>query len=626
LAKVSKNAKALDQLKMKSLDMSINYIHANLHQFDSSLDPFGFNTHLKMLSELSLLFRLYKRRYVTMRDHRVKDFILFTMNSIKRSNYLHRLIRTPELLPFYVEIYVSLNECGFELEDLRKCIISVVKQESLICREQIPSELMNLCYLLTRAKIIDHVPTLKELYYKIMLSKSLPVLFLNLDDAYNVTHTIFYLSDFGFKKITQIPSKHIPEVYWAITSLIAIYLLEENWDILGELLLCCHCLRWYPDPIYRFAWFRLLETQRNNGSIPIPRLQSSNVQQTEDIRDNALIGTEFVQNYHATLIAAMACILTSVPNPMSKFRIDYEKAKKRELHIIRARSACHSSHKWLNTLYKRLRDDEHGAWLYILLGEWIYTSAINTLNLQDLRILAKRIQENIDEFGNPNNFINPNANLAILCSLILKNLGLRSTVLDGFLHIACKALQPVGGKTIEEDLNLFQSYFLIHRRGLVAMPQYEHINISQLQIGMGGFCLEKDLLNNLSTFIAAKSLFGRKRISFDHSSKGNIVSSISLSLLHSLYSYDLKTAFRLMQTMCYLHRRRTRSFNHALDFIFTQQQPDGSFGFYAPELSKLHETERNFSAILDFYLPLTVYAIWIIVEATDPEFVVLHRI
>jgi len=142
---------------------------------------------------------------------------------------------------------------------------------------------------------------------------------------------------------------------------------------------------------------------------------------------------------------------------------------------------------------------------------------------------------------------------------------------------------------------------------------------------LNGLYVSKDW-DYLSKYVAATSLFGTKKIRFDRNLKVHIHSSIVFYLFHSLYSYNLKMGFQLLQTMCYLHLNKGRSFKQALEFITQQQRPDGSFGFFGPEALKLEKSDPKIKVKFDLYLPITVYAMWTIAEAFRTDYSVFLSI
>ena len=616
------NVSYLAQRRTEALDKCLDWICGSIDEFNLSLDGLDSHYTLKVLSEMNLLSSLYSRK-LNRYDHRIKKIISFTTEQLGRVGYLDGLVRMPESLTPYAFIYKSLYECGVKLQEFRNAIMAAVDQEAVNSRERIPFGMMDLCYALNKANIRHPFPTLRSLYHKTLLAKDPAILSLNLNDAYDITHIIFYLSDFGFRKFTEISAHQLPKVRWIITSLTGLYLRDQDWDILAELLLCYYCLRWYPYPIYEVAWNNLLNAQRVDGSIPGSLRNEKLEMKSKSWNKN------FTKNYHATIVTAIACLLTIDRDPTySRRNIHYLPAKSK-ISLSQARLVCKRAHLWLEELYKNLDQAEYdfSSLLYILLGEWIYFGAFETRSLSNLYDLAEEIRKKIDaQSANKRMLTYPVASLALLSTAILRALRIRSKTLEDFTKVAHEALRTRIPKTEEEKINLFQSRFLIHKICLTPIPECKNLQMSYTPDELNRLYVSKDNWDYLSKYVAATSLFGTKKIRFDRNLKVHIHSSLVFYLFHSLNSYNLKMGFQLLQTMCYLHLNKGRSFKQALEFITQQQRPDGSFGFFGPEALKLEKSDPKIKVKFDLYLPITVYAMWTIAEAFTTHYSVFHSI
>jgi hypothetical protein len=618
------NESYLAQRKIEALDKCLDWICGSIDEFNFSLDALGCHFGLKVLSEMNMLSSLYNRKLIHRYDDRIKKIISFTTEQLGRVGYLDGLVRMPESLSLYAFIYKSLYECGLKLQEFRNAIMAAVDQEAVNSRERIPFGMMDLCYALNKANIKHPFPTLRSLYYKTLLAKDPAILSLNLNDTYDITHIVFYLSDFGFRKFTEISAQQLPKVRWIITSLTGLYLRDQDWDILAELLLCYYCLRWYPYPIYEVAWNNLLNAQRVDGSIPGLLRNEKFEMKSKSWNKN------FTQNYHATIVTAIACLLTIDRNPMYSHKNIHYLPAKSKISLSEARLVCKRAHLWLGDLYKNLDQVKYdfSSLLYILLGEWIYFDAFETRNSPNLYALAEQIREKIDVhsvYANNRMLPYPAASLALLCTAILRALKIRSKTLEDFTKAAHEALRKHIPKTDEEKINLFQSRFLIHKICLMPIPKYKNLKMPDTRDDLNGLYVSKDW-DYLSRYVAATSLFGTKKIRFERNLKVHIHSSIVFYLFHSLHSYNLKMGFQLLQTMCYLHLNKGRSFKQALEFITQQQRPDGSFGFFGPEALKLEKSDPKIKVKFDLYLPITVYAMWTIAEAFGTDYSVFLSI
>ena len=199
---------------------------------------------------------------------------------------------------------------------------------------------------------------------------------------YSITHIIFYLSDFGFKEI-DIPESHIQRLYWIVSSLLGLYACEGIWDVLAELLICCDCLNFYPPMIYDAAWHSLYGAQLQDGSTPGPFFSSE--------KSNKMIGRAkrkyiFEENYHTTIVSIIAYLLNK-RRVINRRRHSKSFSPRYQLPIIESKIALERSHRWLLGTHKSLYDEGRSIknYLYVLLGDWIYTRSQTRDQLLHLR-------------------------------------------------------------------------------------------------------------------------------------------------------------------------------------------------------------------------------------------------
>jgi hypothetical protein len=96
------------------------------------------------------------------------------------------------------------------------------------------------------------------------------------------------------------------KVRWMIETLLGVYLRHKHWDLVGELLLACQCLHWFPEIIFETAWETVLQSQLPDGSIPGPRFSVEQLSSMDSVQKRDYC---FEQNYHTTIVNAMAGFL-----------------------------------------------------------------------------------------------------------------------------------------------------------------------------------------------------------------------------------------------------------------------------------------------------------------------------
>lgn len=136
----------------------------------------------------------------------------------------------------------------------------------------------------------------------------------------------------------------------------------------------------------------------------------------------------------------------------------------------------------------------------------------------------------------------------LLGTAILRALKIRSKTLEDFTKVAHKALRTRIPKTDEEEINLLQSRFLLHKICLTPIPECKSLKMPYTSYEFNGLYVSKDW-DYLLKYVAATSLFGTKKIRFERNLKPHIRSSIVFYLFHSLYSYNLKMGLQLLQTI-----------------------------------------------------------------------------
>jgi hypothetical protein len=302
--------KGLDRLTTDSLrlrefvDGTLDWVAANLAFFDPFLrDSKPDILRSKAIAELAFTCEYYYRSVTGGRDSRIDRALQFIHEIWQRPEYKELVIRNPESLQLYALTYNSLLGCGFVDPSYGEIIQRVIDQGYATAVEAVPFRTLDLRHVLDHGGFRHQVPSFHRLYGETLLGKMPPLVYLTDGDAYCITHTLFYLGDFGFQAIDAIPNSDIPAVQWTTGMLLGIYLRAEDWDLVAELLLSCLCLRWIPPVIFISAWNALLDAQLPDGSVPAPKFSPEKVQLLNEAEWRRYC---FEENYHTTLVGGLA--------------------------------------------------------------------------------------------------------------------------------------------------------------------------------------------------------------------------------------------------------------------------------------------------------------------------------
>ena len=261
----------------------------------------------KALGELGLLCMLYYRHAQGQHDPRIERFLRLIHTVWQQAGYKERIIRKPEHFQIYAMIYVVLQQCHMLDDTERELIQRVIDQGYATAIETTPMRLLDRRHLLDCGSFHHTLPSYKEIYAGTLLAKTPPPVYLTDVDVYAITHTLFYLTDFGSRPMTMFDEEHLARVRWLVEVLLGIYVRRMHWDLVGELLFNCYCMHWYPDVTFDTSWEILIQAQLPDGSVPGPRFSTEHLSQLQDTEKSEYC---FEHNYHTTIVTAITAFLT----------------------------------------------------------------------------------------------------------------------------------------------------------------------------------------------------------------------------------------------------------------------------------------------------------------------------
>lgn len=262
----------------------------------------------KALGELGLLCMLYCRHAQGEVEPRIQRFLQLIASVWQQPQYQERISRRPEFFQIYTMIYIVLQQCNVINEESKQFIQQVIDQKYVIAAETTPMRLLDRRHMLDCGKFQHSMPPYEEIYRYTLLAQTPELVYFTDTDVYAVTHTLFYLTDFGRTSSPVLQGEHLTRLQWIIEILLGLYLRHKNWDLVGELLLDCYCLHWYPAVVFDLAWETIGNNQLAEGAIPGPRYSQEQQEKLED--DTARKHYSFEENYHTTIVNAITGFLT----------------------------------------------------------------------------------------------------------------------------------------------------------------------------------------------------------------------------------------------------------------------------------------------------------------------------
>lgn len=266
---------------------------------------------------------------------------------------------------------------------------------------------------------------------------------------------------------------------------------------------------------------------------------------------------------------------------------------------------------WLVSLYETISFDQPvrtSSLLQILVGSWICKS--------DVYMLAKQTQHYLDkQYKNDDlDFITCDFALSLVSLSIMRSLDVECRAIESFAYELADTLEHHVDSNPAETLDLFLPRTLLYNLGMYPEPDPPSIDSFTIPNGLNLFQTSDNIIKSLAVRIGAATIYGRRKLNKEMEELSIVV---PVWMLHAFKRYNIEVGTLLLRTMKYLNIQNNRSFETGLYFVLAQQHPDGHFGYFAQEASKIQSSHPDFDELHDLYLPITLSSLWTIAEANS---------
>lgn len=254
-----------------------------------------------------------------------REFASYLWNeSFSRDPVHEYLLDNPTGLPS-LSLYASLYRCGYDDASYRSRLAELLRQSCVSSEERTPASHLDFLHglevtglKLDNASVERLGLSAKEVYRRSLLAAHPNLYLLTTTDAYAITHTIFFTTDFGLVQPAYFSGKDREYFSAALPRLLDFYVRRENWDLTAEMLIALRVLGLESVPSYYDGWLLLLSSQNADGSFSGPETEEvrgygedsrrgtaeSDVEQTDE--EAARDWIVFRDNYHTTLAVLLA--------------------------------------------------------------------------------------------------------------------------------------------------------------------------------------------------------------------------------------------------------------------------------------------------------------------------------
>jgi hypothetical protein len=287
-----------------ALKKSLKWISNNLEGFNplSKINDMDIINVNKPYVELHLMLWIANRNKKIISEenlHVIEKISKFAQNILLSPSYYEQILIKPENLRINgatMMFYLNYNSSKI-LEDILKRVYPIAIK---ISPELTPFRKMDLEFVLQLVdKILDRneIKNMSSLAENTILGTDIDLINYIIDDEYALTHSLFYLTNFGEKSMSH---KKQDIIEHSILTLCVKNMLVGDMDLLGEYIINILNLN-IETSICKIAFTELLKSQNRDGYFPGPeRGKKHNVKNnSKDL---------FRINYHTTLVAIMAII------------------------------------------------------------------------------------------------------------------------------------------------------------------------------------------------------------------------------------------------------------------------------------------------------------------------------
>ncbi|MFC8242833.1 DUF6895 family protein [Streptomyces chartreusis] len=276
------------------------WAHRDGFRLEPDVDPeIGFLERFKPVGELALICRVLFREGVA--GSRQADLARRLLDHTWRhtldgGRMLARGQRIEPMSPIPFEVYLPYKELGYSEPEVERATVLYHRLESWAALELDPTRRLGLAAFQRRFGLTPRPPE-AALVAPTWLARRPEPWTVSGHIAYDVTHTVFHLTDWGAH-----PEALPPEIADYLATWLPVWIDDwldlKRWDLLGELLVVDACL---PRPtLDERGWEGFAAAQQPDGAMPAVRSMPEG--EPDELFDVV---------YHPTLVAAFASFLAT---------------------------------------------------------------------------------------------------------------------------------------------------------------------------------------------------------------------------------------------------------------------------------------------------------------------------
>ena len=296
----TRSASELEKISCKHLD----WLNKNISHFSIWCKNDLQHHHIKRLSELlftCIYIEQWEKDLPFLASIKHSDLWKeFAVNMIEREDYFNIVHNQSANAFTYFIPYLCLRTMGYRSDDWEDLLTYNIQSSIIPTPEVSPYRILEQWHLLWRAGVLQNEPNWENLTTPTLLAQHWNAAWIDIDGAYAITHTIFYLTDMGNWGLQYNEKKK--QIKSLIESLLVRYLRKQHWDLVGELLLNLDVIQAGDSAIQANAEHIFYRNMRDDGAIPADDIGA---QEMQNCPEEEMDKVFFRVCYHSTLVSLL---------------------------------------------------------------------------------------------------------------------------------------------------------------------------------------------------------------------------------------------------------------------------------------------------------------------------------
>ena len=262
--------------------------------------------HQTAVCELALGILVLSRNPHLVRDERVTRLTGYLVRVYQHPSF-HTYVFSGHPLAFtgHLITWLAVEALKGPTPISRERMQELADTNRIVCAPRPPFRTMELRYFLDWGRFRHSLPDYRVLFEQTCLAGlDPPPSSFTLEDVYEVTHLVLYLTDFGLRLPTFLDTAGIRRIVDLLLACLEMLVELHHWDLVAEVLLSLQCLGVDAGVEVERGWRALYEAQDVTGAIfegpSGDRLQPASIE---------LAPSEFLALYHRSLVAVLAAFV-----------------------------------------------------------------------------------------------------------------------------------------------------------------------------------------------------------------------------------------------------------------------------------------------------------------------------